>query len=80
MGLVWAATSPAVEWPSMLPGMFVCLLFKWPITTGVSSGQKERLLCEEADPRDPNNLVYCGYCHNHYKKMVCVVWWDECVL
>lgn len=35
------------------------------------SGQKEHLLCEEPDPRDPNNVVYCGYCHNHYKKMVC---------
>ena len=66
--------------------MLVCLLFngrhvsvlvvQWPSLLALCSGQKERLLCEEADPRDPNNLVYCGYCHNHYKKMVCVcVWW-----
>lgn len=36
----------------------------------VTCGQKEHLLCEEPDQRDPNSLVYCGYCHNHYKKMV----------
>ena len=34
------------------------------------SAQKESLLCEEEDPRDPRNVVYCGYCSVHYKKMV----------
>ena len=34
------------------------------------SAQKERLLVEEEDPRDPRNIIYCGYCANHYKKMV----------
>ena len=34
------------------------------------SAQKESLLCEEEDPRDPRNVVYCGYCSTHYKKMV----------
>ena len=36
----------------------------------VPSAQKERLLCEEEDSRDSGSLVYCGYCYNHYKKMV----------
>lgn len=35
-----------------------------------SSAQKENLLCEEEDPRDTRNVIYCGYCSTHYKKMV----------
>ena len=37
------------------------------------SAQKEELLCEEEDSRDSGSLVYCGYCSNHYKKMVRLV-------
>ncbi|CAI8040899.1 Protein AF-10 [Geodia barretti] len=36
----------------------------------VTCAQKERLLCEEEDSRDSGSLVYCGYCANHYKKMI----------
>ena len=34
------------------------------------SAQKARLLSEEEDPRDPNNVLYVGYCSNHYGKQV----------
>ena len=54
-----------------------------------SSAQKENLLCEEEDPRDSRNVVYCGYCSTHYKKMVSAlaigvpIYWQrrkECLL
>lgn len=32
----------------------------------VTCAQKARLLSEEEDPRDPNNVLYVGYCSNHY--------------
>ena len=35
-----------------------------------TSAQKEHLLCEEEDQRDSRNIVYCGYCSTHHKKMV----------
>ena len=35
-----------------------------------SSAQKEQLLVEEEDPRDIRNIIYCGYCSAHYKRMV----------
>lgn len=38
----------------------------------MSSAQRERLLCEEEDPRDSRNVIYCGYCSTHHKKMVCI--------
>ena len=34
------------------------------------SAQKSRLLSEEEDPRDPNNVLYVGYCSNHYGRQV----------
>ena len=34
------------------------------------SAQKARLLSEEEDPRDPNNVLYVGYCSNHFGKQV----------
>ena len=36
----------------------------------LSSAQKACLLSEEEDPRDPNNVLYVGYCSNHYGKQV----------
>jgi hypothetical protein len=48
-----------VEW-------FIC----YCVCVLLCSAQKEGLLCEEEDPRDPRNVVYCGYCSTHYKKMV----------
>ncbi|XP_065898078.1 protein AF-10-like isoform X2 [Dysidea avara] len=35
----------------------------------VTCAQKARLLSEEEDPRDPNNVLYVGYCPHHRSKL-----------
>ncbi|XP_019851070.1 PREDICTED: protein AF-10-like [Amphimedon queenslandica] len=40
------------------------------LTFHVTCAQKEQLLVEEEDPRDMRNIIYCGYCSTHYKRMV----------
>ena len=49
---------------------WIMFLITWMFHLFLISAQKERLLCEEEDSRDNRNVIYCGYCSTHHKKMV----------
>ena len=75
LGLVCHAIRATVGLPSMSPGKnwtrysLSTLSFSLSLLS-FSSAQKEQLLVEEEDPRDIRNIIYCGYCNAHYKRMV----------